>query len=202
VNPVFSRPRHSYLLQAAALLAAVVCHGAAAAQARTDSAVFLYGGQWSANRFGEILSLRTEFQSSYLGVLGASRVLRGFNEHLHLEGEVNVARHWGRQDHFEINMAASVRWKSFPWDSVVDTSFAHGFGPSYAFDRPPIETRGDRPASRGLVFMVTEFALAPPGSGSGSWEGFVRIHHRSGAYDVVSRASGSNFVTTGFRYRF
>jgi hypothetical protein len=167
-----------------------------------DVAVFVYAGQWSANRFGEIVGLRTVPRSSYVGVVGASRRLYSFNEHMYLEGEVNVARHWGRQDHFEINAAASVRWHTFPWDRFVDTSIAHGFGPSYAFERPPIEWRSDHRASRVLVFMVTELAFAPPRSRDAPWEGFIRIHHRSGAYDVVSRSGGSNFLAGGLRYRF
>ncbi|OOG25721.1 hypothetical protein B1C78_06000 [Thioalkalivibrio denitrificans] len=166
----------------------------------SDAAVFIYAGQWSANRFGEIVGLRSNFRSSYLAAAGASRVLHRFNEHLHLEGEINAARHWGKQHHFELNAAASLRWTTFPWDRFLNTSIAHGFGPSYAFERPPIETREDRRATRVLVFMVTEVTTAPPHSTP--WEGFVRIHHRSGAYDVVSRSAGSNFVTAGLRYRF
>ena len=166
----------------------------------SDAAVFIYAGQWSANRFGEIVGLRSNFRSSYLAAAGASRVLYRFNQHLHLEGEVNAARHWGKQHHFELNAAASLRWITFPWDRVLNTSIAHGFGPSYAFARPSIEMRDDRRATRVLVFMVTEVAVAPPHSTP--WEGFVRIHHRSGAYDVVSRSAGSNFVTAGLRYHY
>ena len=164
--------------------------------------VFVYAGQWSANRLGEILTTRTNFRSSYLVAAGLSGVLHGFSEHLHLEGEINAAQHWGKQHHLEINAAASLRWRTFPWDHYLDTSFAHGLGPSYAFERPPIESRRDQRASRVLVFMMTELAFAPPQASYTAWEGFIRIHHRSGAYDVVSKASGSNFVTFGLRHRF
>jgi hypothetical protein len=170
--------------------------------ARRDRAVFLYGGRWSATRFVEILRLQTEFRNTHLGAVGVSRIMHRFNRHLHLEVEVNVARHRGMQAHFELNAAAGLRWNTFPWDRIVDTSLAYGLGPSYAFDRPPIEERPDRPASRGLVFMTGELALAPPGHRSASWEGFVRIHHRSGMFGVVSESAGSNFVTAGLRHRF
>ncbi|WP_198005605.1 hypothetical protein [Thioalkalivibrio thiocyanodenitrificans] len=174
----------------------------AAGSARRDRAVFLYGGQWSATRFVEILQLQTDFRNTHMGAIGVSRIMRRFNRHLHLEAEVNVARHRGMQAHFEVNAAVSLRWNTFPWDRVVDTSLAYGLGPSFALDRPRIEERPDRPASRVLVFMVGELALAPPGHRNASWEGFVRIHHRSGMFDVVSESAGSNFVTAGLRHRF
>lgn len=175
---------------------------AVTAPGRRDRGVFLYGGQWSDNRFVEILQLETHFRPSGLGALGAGTTLHRFGRHLLLEGEVNLARHWGRQDHFEANAAANLRWTTFPWDRVVDTSFAFGLGPSYAFDRPPIEARHDRAASRGLVFMMAEITFAPPERHDASWEGLIRIHHRSGVFDVISRAAGSNFVVAGVRYRF
>jgi hypothetical protein len=146
--------------------------------------------------------MQTDFRSTHLGALGISRVMHRFNRHLHLEVEVNVARHRGMQAHFEVNAAAGLRWNTFPWDRVVDTSLTFGLGPSYAFDRPPIEARPDRSASRVLAFMVGELALASPGPRNASWEGFVRIHHRSGMFDVVSESAGSNFVTAGLRHRF
>jgi hypothetical protein len=170
--------------------------------ARREWAVFLYGGKWSDNRFVEILQLQTEFGRSHLGAVGASTTLYRFNPHLSLEGEMNLVRHWGRQDHFEVNASVNLRWSTFPWDHHVDTSVAYGLGPSYAFERPPIEVRPDRPAAHRLAFMMGELAFAPPGQRGASWEGLIRIHHRSGVFDLVSKASGSNFVTAGLRYRF
>ena len=167
-----------------------------------DNAVFVYGGKWSDNRFIDILRLESELRGSYLAAVGYSRTLHRFNEHLHLEGEANVARHWGKQSHFEVNAAANLRWNAFPWDRFVNTSFAYGLGPSYAFGRPVIEERRNRPLSRGLVFMIAELTFAPPKQRASPWEGFIRIHHRSGAFGVVSDAGGSNFITSGARYRF
>lgn len=168
-----------------------------------DHAVFVYGGQWTATRFLEILlELDTDFQESYLGAVGVSRTFHRFGRHLDLEGETNLTRHWGKQDHFELNAALNLRWNTFPWDNFVNTSLAYGLGPSYAFGRPNIEERRRRPLSRLLVFMVGEVTVGPPASWDSPWEGLVRIHHRSGGFGTVSDAGGSNFITTGLRYRF
>ncbi len=167
-----------------------------------DNAIFVYGGEWTDTRFVEILQLDTDFQDSYLGTVGLSRTFHRFNRHLDLEGEANLTRHWGKQDHFELNAALNLRWNTFPWDRFVDTSLAYGLGPSYAFGRPYIEERRRRPVSRLLVFMVTEVTAGPPAQWESPWEALVRIHHRSGAFGAVSDAGGSNFITTGLRYRF
>lgn len=167
-----------------------------------DNAVFIYGGKWTDTRFLEILRLETDFQDSYLGTVGLSRTLHRFNRHLDLEGEANLTRHWGKQDHFELNAALNLRWNTFPWDRFVDTSLAFGLGPSYAFGRPRIEERRRRPVSRLLVFMVGEVTFGPPAQWDSPWEVLVRIHHRSGGFGTVSNAGGSNVVTTGLRYRF
>jgi hypothetical protein len=164
-----------------------------------ETSVFAYGARWTDTRFVEILRFQTEMQDSHLAAVGISRRLHRFGDHLHLEGEINVARHWGQQDHFELNAAANLRWTRFPWDHLVDTSAAWGIGPSRAFGEPVIE---DERPSRTQAFMVAELAFAPPASRESSWEAFLRVHHRSGVFGVVSDASGSNFIATGLRFHF
>jgi len=164
--------------------------------------VFGYGGQWSANNIGSILRGRTKFQSSYVGVAGGSRTLHRFGRHLSLELEANAAFHAGLQRHPEVNTALLVRWHRFPWDRYVNTTVAFGLGPSYAFRTPRVEVHPRRPASRLLVFMPVEITFAPPQRRNPRWELLLRIHHRSGAFGLVSDARGSNFVSTGVRYRF
>ncbi|MFP4192832.1 MAG: hypothetical protein ACLFU6_12240 [Candidatus Hydrogenedentota bacterium] len=186
----------------AALEAANSHPAPASANPSRDNAIFVYGGKWTDTRFLEILQLDTDFQDSYLGTVGLSRTFLRFGRHLDLEGETNLTRHWGKQDHFEVNAALNLRWNTFPWDRFVDTSLAYGLGPSYAFGRPRIEERRRRPVSRLLVFMVGEITVGPPAQWDSPWEGLIRIHHRSGGFGTVSDAGGSNFVTMGLRYRF
>jgi hypothetical protein len=168
-----------------------------AAEAGTWSA-FAYGGKWSDNRWNEILRLETALRSSYVWVAGAARKIDDFGENLGLEGEVNIAGNSGQQNHFELNTAAILRWRAFPWGRYVATSFGYGLGLSYAFDRPAIEDHPQRSASRTLIFMPTELTFGPPQS---NWELMLRIHHRSGAFGIFKDASGSNFIALGLRFR-
>jgi hypothetical protein len=171
-------------------------------EAESPWSVFAYGGKWTDTRFVQVIRGKTEFRRSYVWVAGVSRKIHDFHEHLGTEGELNIARNSGLQNHFEINGAVSLRWNTFPWDRYVNTSLAYGLGLSHAFERPPIEEQPHRRAARTIVFMPAELTFAPPKSQESPWELIVRIHHRSGAFGVVRDAGGSNFVTMGLRYRF
>ncbi len=163
--------------------------------------ILAYGGQWSANSIGSILRGRTELRSSYVGVVGANRSLYQIPNRLSLELEANVGTHFGLQHHSELNSALLFRWRRFPWRDHLNTSVAFGLGPSLAFQAPRIEERPDRPASPLLVFMPVELTLGRPLTNGSFWELLLRVHHRSGAYGVVSPARGSNFISLGLRSR-
>lgn len=158
---------------------------------------YAYGGKWSDNLWNEIIRGETQMDRSYLWVAGASRKLHDFGAHLRLEGELNVAKHSGLQDHLEFNTAALLRWRAFPWSRYVATSIAYGLGLSHALDRPPIEEEPDREAVRTLISMPTEVTIGPPDA---DWEVMFRIHHRSGAFGIFKDAGGSNFISLGLRF--
>ncbi len=164
--------------------------------------ICVYGGQWSNNRIGEILSFQTNFEKSYVWAASVSRKVMSLSDFLDVEVEFNSAFHSGLQSHMEINAACVLRWQKFPWNHLVKTSLAYGLGPSVAFQRPPIEDRERRGPTFCLVFMPVELTFGMPETCRSPWEIFLRIHHRSGAYGVVSDSGGSNFITAGVRYRF
>jgi len=158
---------------------------------------YAYGGKWSDNLWNEIIRGETQMDRSYLWVAGASRKLHDFGAHLRLEGELNVAKHSGLQNHLEFNTAALLRWRAFPWSRYVSTSIAYGLGFSHALDQPLIEEEPDREAVRTLISMPTEVTLGPPDA---DWEVMFRIHHRSGAFGIFKDAGGSNFISLGLRF--
>ncbi len=164
--------------------------------------VFAYGGQWSDNPIGRIVIFETNFKKSYVWAAGISRTILDITDDLLLEAELGTARHTGMQDHYELNASLNLRWHTFPWDNFINTSIAYGLGPSYASRRPPVEESSRRKPTHVLTFMPVEITLAPPKQNKVPWEILVRVHHRSGAFGVVSDAKGSNFITTGLRYRF
>ncbi len=167
-----------------------------------DWSAAVYGGRLSDNRIGQILYLRTQMEPSHVWAVMVSREVHRVADDLSAEIEWNLARHTGLQDHFEINSAFLLRWHRFPWDRFVNTTLAYGAGPSYALRKPPVERRSGRDPAHLLVFMPVELTLAPPERFEHAWKTLLRVHHRSGAYGVVSNAPGSNFVTLGLRYRF
>ncbi len=93
-------------------------------QIRTSA--FFYVGQFSATRFNQIVRFDTDFQSSWVAILGVTREFLDLGRDAHIEGELNVAQHWGMQDHQEVNAGVVFRWKRFPWDPVLNTSFGYG----------------------------------------------------------------------------
>jgi hypothetical protein len=158
-----------------------------------------YAGEITFTRFNQIVRLRTDFRDSYVAAISGGRIFYYPLPALQFEVEGQMAWHWRRQDHVELNAAAIGRWTRFPWNDRVRTTVALGIGPSIALETPAIERERHERASRRLLFMPFEITAAPPGR---SWEALIRVHHRSGGFDWASRASGSNFVTVGGRVRF
>ncbi len=162
----------------------------------------LYRGRWSKTTFLNILGRqKTDFRDSWITVAGVGKKLSRLGSGFELEGEVNLGKHSGIQEHGEVNLLAALRYRNFPWDNYIDTSAAFGSGLSYAFSRPPIEVSGRNPVpSRFLKYMMFEVEAALhriPG-----WHLFFRIHHRSGVFGLIRWRQGSNIIGLGLRGRF
>ncbi|SEO73972.1 hypothetical protein [Aquisalimonas asiatica] len=158
-------------------------------------------GQYDDSRFLEILALEGGHRrASYLGAAILARDLGQWPGPVAWEGELQAVRHWGKQSLWESNVAVTVRWNHFPWDDWVDTSAAFGQGVSFASRRPPLEKENDSESRRMLHYMHAELAFSPPGNQRLSL--VARVHHRSGMFGVYGVSGGSNFLTTGLRYRF
>ena len=145
------------------------------------------------------------FQSSYIYALaGTWSWARTKRARWELEGQ--IVRHSGLQQHWEINLVPTVRWMNTPWDHVVDTRFAIGWGLSWASQEPPIEPRQEEEVGQGdstqlLSYNVLEIEFMSPDGGD--WSGFVRLHHRSGVRGVFGGVKGgSNFLGAGIRRYF
>ena len=160
--------------------------------------VAVYGMQFTETRFVEIVRSHTRFRASWAGAVAGSRLLRAWvNGRIGLEGEVQAAGHVGEQKHLEINAALLLRGRLAVLPGELHLSMAHGLGPSIASSTPRIERERHDETSRRLVFMPSEISLGTP---CRSREAFIRIHHRSGVFDLVSRGGGSNLVGAGFRW--
>ena len=162
--------------------------------------VSLYGGRACYDDLANILSEK-EYVDSYVAVFAVGKGLAGYKHYLRLEGEGQVAKHWGEQDHYEFNALLGLRWLPFPWDRYLDTSFAVGGGLSYATAEPEIEVEKNDRTARLLGYLMFELAVVVPQQPK--WTLFARVHHRSGAYGLFDGVSGgSNVVGAGLRYAF
>jgi hypothetical protein len=164
------------------------------------SAIAAFGGLLTNNDWEDALApWDLEYRESFLAGLAISHRIGRFDHRIDFEIEGQVVRHFGDQDHWEFNLPIVGRWKTFPWDEVVDTSLAFGIGPSYANEKPPAEVAIEGDSHRWLVYWMAEIEAGPP---DGDWSAVIRIHHRSGAFGLVADEGGSNAIVIGLKQRF
>ncbi len=165
-----------------------------------SNAIALFGGILTDNDWQESFQpWRLDYRHSGFVGIAASHVLARPDPRYSIEIEGQIAQHFGDQDHFELNLPIIARWHAFPWDDVIDTSFAFGIGPSFASEIPPIEIENDGDSHRWLIYWTAEVEGGPPGE---DWRLFFRLHHRSGGFGLVADEGGSNAFVVGVRFHF
>lgn len=165
--------------------------------------VALYEGQWIGGKDSTSLSGLTDYsalQDSFLLTANVGRQIGRPFESLYVDAEGQIGQHFGEQDHQEVVGVLVARWESFPWDHELDTSLSVGEGLSWASELPAKERGGDEGTARLLNYMLFEVAASP--WEERRWEGFLRVHHRSGVFGTFGGVYGaSNFIGLGVRYR-
>lgn len=166
-----------------------------------------YASQWIGGEGSTSLSGLFNFdhlQSSYFYSISAGKELgRPFEsyESLYIDVEGQAGFHTGEQEHNEYVGVFLARWESFPWDHELDTSFSVGEGLSWASEVPEREARGAEGSAKLLNYVVFDVSVSP--WRKKRWEGFLRVHHRSGVFGLFSDVYGaSNFIGLGVRRRF
>lgn len=107
----------------------------------------------------------------------------------------------GLIDEFDPHL--NFRWKTFPWDHYVTTTFAIGDGLSYATSIPLREKQdsSNNNAKRLLNFLVIEATFAEPSHPDLQF--VLRVNHRCGAWGLFGAGNlSSNAVGLGIRYLF
>ena len=160
-------------------------------------AVTLYGGRFTTDHLTNVVSLSAEYPDSYIGVVALSWQFAQLGKHIRLEVEGQVGKHFGQQDHWELNALVIARWVRFPWSAYLDTTFALGEGISYATEIPKLEAQPG--ASQALNYLLFEATFALPAHPE--WALVGRIHHRSGFWGALA-PNGGNAVGVGVKYRF
>lgn len=164
----------------------------------------LYTGKYTADPLPDhILLLQPiTFENAWISVVTYGRTLSRPSPSRRWEGELQLGlHHSGAQDHVEADVALLHRWSDWPWDGLIETSFALGAGLSYAREVPYLELTGKpgTDATRLLFYMALEFEAVP--SGSEHFSVFGRIHHRSGVFGTFNDVhGGSDHIGIGFRW--
>ncbi len=163
-------------------------------------ALNLYAGRLTSNHWEEFFSSELDFKDSYLVTVALARRIGGYGDKASFEIEGQIVKHFNVQTHWELNALVAARWEAFWWDDVLDTSVAFGLGPSYATDKPEIETEIDGDTSRLMIYWMLELALGLPDYPHVAL--ITRIHHRSDAFGLISDGGGSNALAFGLKWRF
>ena len=171
-------------------------------------AITLFNGIYTSRKVGETtFNIPGNFESNYIHGLSISRQLLKTEKHFSFEWEGMFAIHHGKhktgyQDYEEYVMAVFVRYHTFPWNHIINTSVAIGEGLSYTSETPIRESqRNDNDSQHLLNYLGIEIALTLP-----KYPDFglvYRIHHRSGVFGLFGGVKGaSDFYMLGLRYKF
>jgi hypothetical protein len=162
----------------------------------------IYGSVLTGDTLDRTYRFKANFDRDYTFItVAVGKPFMNIKGHLDLGAEGQVAKHFGRQDHFELNGLIVQRWLTFPWNHAVKTSFAAGQGISYATALPSFEENAHGATAQFLGYLLFEFTFSL--SSYPQWAVSTRIHHRSGANGVFSGVYGaSNAFGIGLSYLF
>lgn len=204
ISTVLSLLCRTFLLGAALAVAyflPIVRNEAAAQTAASGPyAVTLFGGAMADGNWEDIISLRhVRYRDAALVGVGLSKRFANWRRVADFEIEGQIDRHFGTENNWEFNLPVIARWRAFPWNRFLPTSFAWGIGPSYATEEPAQERAGNGATRQFLIYWVAELEIGLPNE---PWTIIARLHHRSTAFGLLGRSGGSNWTLLGIRRRF
>ncbi len=170
------------------------------AQAEEPWYLSFYAGQSNHKKYIDYFKLASAPESSYIYVLAGGKTIYRLNDFLTIDAEGLIGQHSGKQTNQEFGIALILRSR-IDISENINIGIAAGDGLSYASTTPRIETDNSETTARLLNLLLTEFAL---GMKKQKTDIFLRIHHRSGIFGLVSgvEKGGSNFLALGVRYYF
>jgi hypothetical protein len=174
--------------------------------------LLIYHSWVTNNNLGEVLSGdRLDFKFKTMDSIDLSRELAPDNPLTKLlpfvsviEAAFNLTKRLDPNGTiYEFDPYLLVRWKKFPWNGLITTTFAIGDGLSYASGIPlreEIDSDIHNPKHL-LNLVVIEATAALPSHRD--LQLVVRVHHRCGAWGFFGAGNlSSNAVGIGVRYLF
>ncbi len=102
----------------------------------------------------------------------------------------------------EYNPYFIVRWRDFPWNRTILTTFGFAEGVSWASHNPQQEIDSENSpgdASKFLNYLMAELTFSLPDHPE--WQVMYRLHHRSGVFGLYCPGTvGSTAAGIGVRY--
>lgn len=173
--------------------------------AMAEPQVAVFGGILMDNPWEDILILPWRMNPQRPGLIGLAlshSVGPAFETRLgkvQFGVEAQLVRHEGLQQHWEVNLPATVRLDPERRVLGVFDTFGFGIGPSFASRPPSFEAmRGNGKVARNLVYWYLEAAHDLERGGSL----FGRLHHRSDAFGLIGPGASSNALVAGYRFGF
>jgi hypothetical protein len=169
----------------------------------------VYAGSYVEDSMSEILFTQPkpptgwDYVDDHIVATTFSRRLATLWGHVDVEPEAGLAQRYGDQDETEVWGAVFFRYRGFPWDRRLVTTFAVSTGMNYATDISDKEKSRarDDAGARWLHYFSPEITFALPQAPQ--YELLLRLHHRSGVFGLISDAwGGAQYGTAGLRVRF
>lgn len=168
----------------------------------------LYGGSFLQTGLlqtvtGQVPINELNFNSDhFIGATFSKRFLT-LAKHWHFELEVGAGQRFGIQDEQEFWVAPYLRYDGFFWNKYLYTSIGINTGLNFATGVSDVErARGRTLGGNNLLhFLSPEITFALPQRRD--IQATVRLHHRSGAFGVISDTrGGAQYLTFGIRKSF
>src|SRR5256886_16673985 len=96
--------------------------------------ITMVGGVYSGSQLLEIPA-SLNLKDSYTFGVSVSKQFAEWTRYMRFEGELQVLKHFGEQDHWEFTGSLNLRWVVFPWNRYIETSVALGEGLSRSEER-------------------------------------------------------------------
>lgn len=160
-------------------------------------AMTLYSGPVTTQNTSQLIH-GFDFEGAGIVVLAASKELFSI-----FELETQIAQHFNKQTNTEINPIVFIaRWRDFPWNEVLLTTFAIGDGLSVATKIPKLEKkRRGLKTNKVLNYVMAELTFSLPECPQ--WALIVRYHHRSGIFGTFRGVhDASTALAAGIKYWF
>jgi len=167
-------------------------------------AVTLFSGPLTSQTTSKIFSDPDFGNSGIVALAGSKELGTVLDKRLGFELEAQLVQHFGDQRNFEFNPVVFIaRWKQFPWNETVHTTFAIGDGISIASEKPKLEVkrRGKDDTSQTLNYVMAEATFSHPSYRQ--WAFVLRYHHRSGLFGAFNGVhDASTAFAAGVKYWF